>query len=79
MSLKPVLFALALLLSASSVSMAQSMPNYGPNPPRNTDSFGQVPSGAKPPGVSRYGHRSYAYAPNQHRRHFRYWNHRHWY
>ena len=41
MSLKPVLFALALLLSASSVSMAQSMPNYGPNPPRNTDSFGQ--------------------------------------
>ncbi len=79
MSLKPVLFALALLLSASSVSMAQSMPNYGPNPPRNTDSFGQVPSGAKPPGVSRYGHRSYAYVPNQHRRHYRYWNHRHWY
>ena len=43
--------------------MAQSMPNYGPNPPSNTDSFGQVPSGAKPPGVSRYGHRAYAYVP----------------
>ena len=74
-------FVLASLysLSASSVSMAQSLPNYGPNPPRNTDSFGQPPSGAKPPGVSRYGHRAYAYVPNQHRRHYRYWHHRHWY
>ncbi|MFZ0355492.1 MAG: hypothetical protein WAM12_17640, partial [Pseudolabrys sp.] len=41
-------FGLAVLVSASSISMAQSMPNYGPNPPSNTDSFGQVPSGAKP-------------------------------
>ena len=48
MSFKSVFFGLAVLLSASSVSMAQSMPNYGPNPPQNTDSFGQVPSGAKP-------------------------------
>ena len=79
MSFKSVFFGLAVLLSASSVSMAQSMPNYGPNPPPNTDSFGQVPSGAKPPGVSRYGHRAYAYVPNQHRRHYRYWHHRHWY
>jgi len=72
-------FGLAVLVSASSISMAQSMPNYGPNPPSNTDSFGQVPSGAKPPGVSRYGHRAYAYVPNQHRHHYRYWHHRHWY
>ncbi|MFZ2092535.1 MAG: hypothetical protein WAU99_12440, partial [Pseudolabrys sp.] len=64
-------FGLAVLVSASSISMAQSMPNYGPNPPSNTDSFGQVPSGAKPPGVSRYGHRAYAYVPNQHRHHYR--------
>jgi len=72
-------YRLAVLVSACSVSMAQSMPNYGPNPPPNTDSFGQVPSGAKPPGVSRNGHRAYAYVPNQHRRHYRYWHHRHWY
>jgi len=79
MSLKSVCFGLAVLVSASSVSMAQSLPNYGANPPRNVDSFGQPPSGAKPPGVSRYGHRAYAYVPNQHRRHSRYWHHRHWY
>jgi hypothetical protein len=77
MSLKPVLFALAMVLSASSISLAQSMPNYGPNPPRNADSFGQPPSGTKPPGVSRYGHRSYAYVPRRH--YHRYWHHRHWY
>jgi hypothetical protein len=29
--------------------------------------------------VSRYGHRAYAYVPNQHRRHYRNWHHRHWY
>ena len=79
MSFKSVFFGLAVLVSACSVSMAQSMPNYGPNPPPNTDSFGQVPSGAKPPGVSRYGHRAYAYVPNQHRHHYRHWHHRHWY
>jgi hypothetical protein len=79
MSFKSGFFGLAVLVSASSVSMAQSMPNYGPNPPPNTDSFGQVPSGAKPPGVSRYGHRAYAYVPNQHRHHYRHWHHRHWY
>ena len=47
MSLKSVFFGLAVLLSASSVSVAQSLPNYGPNPPRNTDSFGQPPSGGQ--------------------------------
>ena len=35
MSLKSVCFGLAVLVSASSVSMAQSLPNYGPNPPPN--------------------------------------------
>ena len=79
MSFKSVFFGLAVLVSASSVSMAQSVPNYGPNPPPNTDSFGQVPSGAKPPGVSRYGHRAYAYVPNQRRHRSPYWHHRHWY
>lgn len=39
MSFKSVFFGIAVLVSASSVSMAQSMPNYGPNPPANTDSF----------------------------------------
>jgi hypothetical protein len=73
--MKLTLFAVLLVLCATTVSYAQSMPNYGPNPPSQTDSFGQVPSGAKPPGVPRYGHRSYAYVPHRHhyyRHHHRY-------
>jgi len=79
MSLKSLFLGFAVLLSVSSVSMAQSMPNYGPNPPPNTDSFGQVPSGAKPPGVPRYGHRAYAYNPSRHRYYHRHWYRHHWY
>ena len=74
--MKTLLMASAILLSAATASFAQSMPNYGPNPPSQTDSFGQVSSGAKPPGVPRYGHREYAYVPNQH--YHRHWHHRHW-
>ena len=48
----------------------------GSNPRAGWYSFGQVPSGAKPPGVSRYGHRAYAYVPSQHRHHYRRWHHR---
>ncbi|HYC15936.1 MAG TPA: hypothetical protein VEC94_01905 [Pseudolabrys sp.] len=76
MSAKPIFFGLAILVSASSVSVAQSLPNYGPNPPAQADSFGQPPSGTRPPGVSRYGHRAYAYVPH---RHYRHWHHRYWY
>ena len=76
MSLKTPIMATAILLSAASASLAQSLPYYGPNPPPNTDSFGQPPSGAKPPGVSRYGHRAYAYLP--HRHYHRFWHRRHW-
>ena len=76
MPIKVVLMAAVLVVAGTTVSLAQSMPNYGPNPPSNTDSFGQPPSGGKPPGVSRSGHRAYAYVPNH--RHHRYYR-RHWY
>ena len=74
--MRTLLLATSLLLCATTVSFAQSLPNYGPNPPSQTDSFGQPPSGAKPPGVPRYGHRAYAYVPHRHDRN-RYYHH--WY
>jgi hypothetical protein len=67
MTLKPLLTAVALLfgattiLGATSISLAQSLPNYGPNAPSTGDSFGKPPSGTRPPGVTRNGYRSYAY------------------
>ncbi|HKS84310.1 MAG TPA: hypothetical protein VJR71_02420 [Pseudolabrys sp.] len=77
---KSFLMAAAVVLAATSVSLAQSLPNYGPNAPANADSFGQPPSGTKPPGVPRYGHRAYAYRPYAHHHHW-YWRHHHryWY
>lgn len=70
MTLKTALAAFAVLLSATTVSLAQSMPNYGPNAPSTGDSFGKPPSGTRPPGVTRNASRAYAYQ----RRHY----HRHW-
>jgi hypothetical protein len=61
MILKPLLTALALLVGATTISLAQSLPNYGPNAPSTGDSFGKPPSGTRPPGVTRNGYRSYAY------------------
>ena len=69
MALKMLLSACAVLVSASTASMAQSLPNYGPNAPAGGDSFGKPYSGAQP---LRSGSRAYAY---QWRGHY-YW-HRH--
>ncbi|HKA77788.1 MAG TPA: hypothetical protein VKD19_11835 [Pseudolabrys sp.] len=70
MALKTALAAAAVLLSATTVSLAQSMPNYGPNAPATGDSFGKPPSGTRPPGVTRHGYRAYAY---QRRHYHRFW------
>lgn len=58
--------AFVLLAALTSMASAQSQPNYGPNAPANADSFGQPPTGTRPPGVSRTGHRAYAYVPHRH-------------
>ena len=65
-AMKTLVLALSLVCSAS-ISFAQSLPNYGPNAPSDADSFGQPPSGAMPPGVSRWGYRAYPYAPYRYR------------
>jgi len=75
--MKALILAVAVVLWGSTVSFAQSLPNYGPNAPPNADSFGQPPSGAMPPGVPRYGYRAYPY--HRYAYHHRYWHHRHWY
>ena len=68
--MKAAFLATAIALCATSVSYAQSRPNYGPNPPPGADSFGQPPTGYLPPGVSRYGPpRAYAPPPNRYHRH----------
>ncbi len=69
MTLKTFIAVLAILLGATTVSFAQSLPNYGPNAPATGDSFGKPPSGTFAP---RSGYRAYAY---QHRLH--HWHHRH--
>jgi hypothetical protein len=63
----------AMIICTATASLAQSLPNYGPNPPPGTDSFGQPPTGTLPPGVSRYAYRAYPY-----HRHWRYYGHRHY-
>jgi hypothetical protein len=49
---------IAVLLSLTTISLAQSLPNYGPNAPSRGDSFGKPYSGAQP---LRNGARAYAY------------------
>ena len=79
MAFKTILAALAVLLSATTVSLAQSMPNYGPNAPATGDSFGKPPSGTNPPGVTRSGRNAYAYQRRAHHRSYRHWHSRYWY
>jgi hypothetical protein len=69
MTLKIFIAAFAMVLGATTVSLAQSMPNYGPNAPATGDSFGKPVSGTFAP---RSGYRAYAY---QHRAH--HWHRRH--
>jgi hypothetical protein len=42
---RTLLLALALLLSATAISFAQSQRNYGPNGPATGDTFGEPYSG----------------------------------
>lgn len=69
MALKIFTLATAALLSASTVCLAQSMPNYGRNAPATADSFGKPPSATRPPGVPRSAHSAYAYRRHYHHRH----------
>ena len=76
--MKPLILAVSVVLSATTISFAQSLPNYGPNAPPNADSFGQPPSGAMPPGVPRYGYyRAYPY--HRHAYYHRYCHRHYWY
>jgi hypothetical protein len=77
MYLKTALLGVAVLVAATTASLAQSLPNYGANAPANADSFGQPPSGAMPPGVPRNGSRAYAYTRHSRAHHYR--HHRYWY
>jgi hypothetical protein len=66
MTLKTLAAASAILLSATTLSFAQSMPNYGPNAPSTGDSFGKPPSGTRPPGVTRSQPSNYAKRAHRH-------------
>ncbi len=82
MSLRIVLLAVAVLVANTTISAAQSLPNYGPNAPADADSFGQPPTGTQPPGVSRLGYPPYPYPYRRYwhyRRYHRYHHYRHWY
>jgi hypothetical protein len=46
MNVKKALIALVLLLTATSVTLAQSQRNYGPNGPSRSNCFGGPYSGA---------------------------------
>jgi hypothetical protein len=76
MTLKTLLAAGAILLSATTVSLAQSQPNCGPNAPFG-DTFGTVPTGTL--GAqwgARHCQARNAYAWS-HRRHYRHRRHYH--
>jgi len=66
MTFKTLLTASAILLGATTVSFAQSMPNYGPNAPATGDSLGKPPSGTRPPGVTRSQRRNYPKRVHRH-------------
>ena len=59
--MKTILAAGVVLLAATTVSFAQSQPNFGPNAPSTGDSFGKPPSGAQPPlsGSAAYNARAH--------------------
>ena len=66
MTLKTLLAAGAVLLAATTISMAQSQPNFGPNAPANGDSFGKPPSGAQPPLNGRAAYRTRVHHVRRH-------------
>ena len=65
MTAKRLIVALALLLSATSITLAQSQRNYGPNGPSKFDCFGEPYSGTVasrcPGGGGYWHHRHYHY------------------
>jgi len=78
--MKALVLIFAMLLSATTVSFAQSLPNFGANAPSYGDSYGKPVSGTYPPvGYGGYGgrYRAYAYQPRYHRHH-RYLHRRYW-
>ena len=77
--MKAVVLTFAMLLSATTISFAQSLTNFGPNAPSRGDSYGKPVSGTHPP-LQKRGYRAYAYRPYGHshyRHHYR--HHRYWY
>jgi hypothetical protein len=66
MTTRTLLSALAVLAAATTMSFAQSLPNYGPNPPSTGDSLGKPPSGTRPPGVTRYQRSNYPKRVHRH-------------
>ena len=67
---------IVILVSATTVSFAQSLPNYGPNAPAQGDSYGKPYSGARPLHTNAY-RRAYAYQRRAHIRPHHHWPH--WY
>ena len=79
MQIRILALASAVILTATTASFAQSLPNFGPNTPGYGDSYGKPVSGAYPP----IGYGGYAYAPRpysraHYRHHPRYWHRRYW-
>ena len=66
MTTRVLLSALAVLAAATSMSFAQSLPNYGPNAPSTGDSLGKPPSGTRPPGVTRSQRSNYPKRVHRH-------------
>jgi len=69
--MKAFILGLVVLFGTAAATLAQSLPNYGPNAPATGDSFGKPYSGAKP---LRSGAHAYAYQRRGH--HHRYWHSR---
>jgi hypothetical protein len=79
MQIRTLALASAVILTATTASFAQSLPNFGPNTPGYGDSYGKPVSGTHPP----IGYGGYAYAPRpywrgHYRHHHRYWHRRYW-
>jgi hypothetical protein len=66
MTTRALFSALAVLAAATTMSFAQSMPNYGPNAPATGDSFGKPPSGTRQPGVTRSQRSNYPKRVHRH-------------
>jgi len=66
MTARTLLSALAVLVAATTTSVAQSMPNYGPNASATGDSLGKPPSGTWPPGVTRNQRSNYPKRVHRH-------------